>query len=580
MPTTQTYRLGKWVIEPSLNQLSWNSVVRRLEPRAMEVLVHLMDRPKQVVSQKELLMEYWTAHTAEPRKISKRINQIRNALDDDARRPTYVQTIHKRGYRIIAPIEVNRGSVRLGQPEDFEFEAAYQDALACMGLQDYRENWWSEAEARFRKVVDMNAEHAMAWSYLSLLHVMRCAREGINNFNDCEEMAGKALAIDGGLGLPHVTLGYCALLGRWNIVAARSEFEQALARTPDDPTVLHGYQLLLLVEERDIEVLKVARQLRRSAPNDIRYQSELIKLYYQSRYYEDALVSAEGVRRSNAGYFDMSEASALHAVGRFKDSYKARLATYKLLGAEGEARAALLESGWKRDGYIGALKALSEYQLTNDSTTAGLVPSEFLLLPDRAERLMKLLRRDIDNRHPAMIGLLHHPEYDVLRVYSTMHDMLGEFVCGQPAESPARRADVARIRVFRGEAVEVVDTLQKIITERPEDRRLPRWIDSLAWAYFAMGDLESAIELTEGLLDRDISHHSKTHILLLRSASLAESEGRMSDARNTFFAACELWPGELKIDRDVAPLFFGGDRSLELRFIGALKRVSRSLEAV
>lgn len=730
MQPSQTYILGKWVVEPSLNQVSWNRVVRHLEPRAMDVLVHLMDHSERVVSQEELLKRYWTAHTAEPRKISKRINQIRNALDDDARHPTYVQTIHKRGYRIVAPVSVLRASTsteptrkapastdtvhdgvntrtklavlpfvnlsseeshhavsegitaelivslsqlpqlqvpgrmavlpycdvrqplsdvadalgvdllvigtvsveepllrvsvelmsaqsdsplwarcfeadsalslrreiasvlasiswgatgevveseRLNKPVNHASEAAYRDALACMGLQDYRKDWWSEAEACFRKVIDIKNDHAGAWSYLSLLHVMRCSREGDNDFELCEEMANKALAINSDLALPHVSLGYCALLGRWNIIAARHEFEQALARGSDDPTVLHGYQLLLRVEERDVESLEIARQLRRAAPNDIRYQSEAIKLYYQSRHYEKAITSAEGIRRSIAGHVDMSEAAALHAVGRFEDSYRARLATYKLLGAEGHARATILESGWKQGGYIGALKALSEYQLTHDSTTVGVVPSEFLFLPDRAERLIELLRRDIENRHPAMIGLLHHPDYDGLRVYSTMQDLLEEIVPGRQTNSPARQADVFRIRIFRGEAAAVVDSLGGIIKENSEDMRLPRWIESMAWASFSLGDFSNVITLTESLLERDISDHTKTQVLLLRSASLAESDSRPADARNAFLAANETWPGELEIDRDIAPLFFGGDRSLERRFIAALTRVSQFL---
>jgi len=99
----------------------------------------------------------------------------------------------------------------------------------------------------------------------------------------------------------------------------------------------------------------------------------------------------------------------------------------------------------------------------------------------------------------------------------------------------------------------------------------------MAWASFSLGDFSNVITLTESLLERDISDHTKTQVLLLRSASLAESDSRPADARNAFLAANETWPGELEIDRDIAPLFFGGDRSLERRFIAALTRVSQFL---
>lgn len=43
--------------------------------------------------------------------------------------------------------------------------------------------------------------------------------------------------------------------------------------------------------------------------------------------------------------------------------------------------AAIIKSGWKCGGYVSALKTLSEYQLTHDPTTSGVVPSEFLDFP-------------------------------------------------------------------------------------------------------------------------------------------------------------------------------------------------------
>ena len=64
MQGAETYLIGKWSVDPSLNQVQWDGVVRHLEPRAMDVLVHLMNRPEQVISAEELLHHYWTLHTA------------------------------------------------------------------------------------------------------------------------------------------------------------------------------------------------------------------------------------------------------------------------------------------------------------------------------------------------------------------------------------------------------------------------------------------------------------------------------------------------------------------------------------
>lgn len=81
---------------------------RKVTPRAMDVLIYLAAHPSHVVSSDELLNELWNGKFASPNAVQKCIFELRHALGDDARHPTILQTIPKRGYKLLPspqPIE-------------------------------------------------------------------------------------------------------------------------------------------------------------------------------------------------------------------------------------------------------------------------------------------------------------------------------------------------------------------------------------------------------------------------------------------------------------------------------------------
>lgn len=99
-----SYRLGDWFVDPACNTLSKQGKSCRIEPLAMDVLVYLIARSPMVVSSRTLVAALWPNKIAGPRVVSKRINQIRNALGDDAKNPAIIETIPKRGYRLITTV--------------------------------------------------------------------------------------------------------------------------------------------------------------------------------------------------------------------------------------------------------------------------------------------------------------------------------------------------------------------------------------------------------------------------------------------------------------------------------------------
>jgi adenylate cyclase len=78
----------------------------KLEPRAMDLLVYLATVPDRVTSTDELLREIWRGRVFDGSVVYKKINQLRRALGDDAHGSRYIETIPKRGYRLVAAVAI------------------------------------------------------------------------------------------------------------------------------------------------------------------------------------------------------------------------------------------------------------------------------------------------------------------------------------------------------------------------------------------------------------------------------------------------------------------------------------------
>ena len=97
-------KIGDWTVVPPLNLLERNGETVRLEPRAMDLLVYLASASERVVSADELLKEVWQGRVFDGSIVYNKINHLRKALGDDPQQPRFIETIPKRGYRLVAPV--------------------------------------------------------------------------------------------------------------------------------------------------------------------------------------------------------------------------------------------------------------------------------------------------------------------------------------------------------------------------------------------------------------------------------------------------------------------------------------------
>ena len=98
------FQVGPWLVAPSLNSISCKGATVRLEPKVMEVLVCLAEHAGETLPKETLFHAVWPDTFVTDDVLTHSISELRRAFEDDAREPRIIQTIPKRGYRLVAPV--------------------------------------------------------------------------------------------------------------------------------------------------------------------------------------------------------------------------------------------------------------------------------------------------------------------------------------------------------------------------------------------------------------------------------------------------------------------------------------------
>jgi DNA-binding winged helix-turn-helix (wHTH) protein len=102
---TTLFFLGEWQVNPTTNTLRKGELIKQLEPKAMDVLLLLCQQQGQVLSADDIATQCWGGMDIGDNPVHKAITQLRKAIGDKASTPTYIETIRKRGYHIIAKLD-------------------------------------------------------------------------------------------------------------------------------------------------------------------------------------------------------------------------------------------------------------------------------------------------------------------------------------------------------------------------------------------------------------------------------------------------------------------------------------------
>ena len=106
------FRLGPWLVRPSLDLLVRPDQEVRIRPKLMDLLVLLAEHAGEVLSRDEALVQLWSKQFIAESALSGLMAELRRVLGDDAHGPTFIETVPKSGYRLLVlpePVEDEDG---------------------------------------------------------------------------------------------------------------------------------------------------------------------------------------------------------------------------------------------------------------------------------------------------------------------------------------------------------------------------------------------------------------------------------------------------------------------------------------
>src|SRR5215813_3057738 len=107
----QIVHIGSFTLNTATGELSRQGQKTQLTVQLLQVLLALVERPGELVTREELVRRLWPEGTFVDfdHSLNKAVNKLRDALGDSADQPSYIETLPRRGYRLIASVEAESG---------------------------------------------------------------------------------------------------------------------------------------------------------------------------------------------------------------------------------------------------------------------------------------------------------------------------------------------------------------------------------------------------------------------------------------------------------------------------------------
>lgn len=101
----ESFCLGSALVDPARNRITRDGQSHRVTPRDMEVLMCLVKKGPHVISRKEILEKVWGDTIVQEEVLTLAISRLRSVFSDDSKKPQIIETIPKRGYRLMTPAQ-------------------------------------------------------------------------------------------------------------------------------------------------------------------------------------------------------------------------------------------------------------------------------------------------------------------------------------------------------------------------------------------------------------------------------------------------------------------------------------------
>ena len=316
-------RFGVFEADLRAGELRRNGVKVRLQDLPFRALALLLSRPGEVITREEFRQALWPADVFVDfeQGISTAVMRLRDALRDSAENPIFIQTIERRGYRWIGPVEAVAAELATPnaenaaapteivppKPSDFRRWLLVGLALTLLLIIGTLVSWRHRINAAAaqppqshraanREAEDLYLKGRFYWNqrtpeslnravdsftqaivhdpnyadaYMGLADCYNLMRE-FSVLSDSEAYdrafaaAQKAVELDESSSEAHASLAFVLFYGKWDVQSAGREYRQAIALDPNNVKAHHWYATFsnsLLQRQRALEEIEIARRL-------------------------------------------------------------------------------------------------------------------------------------------------------------------------------------------------------------------------------------------------------------------------------------------------------------------------------
>lgn len=460
---------GEWVVEPSRNLLTRGQEQVRVEPRVMDVLVYLADRAGEMVSKEELVERLWQGRYVTDDVLTVTIYALRKALGDDARRPHYIETVSRRGYRWIAPVTKPAGATPEPAVAPIPNEAPQQPQVPQQRPMGWREvaaaavaftllavgiAWvfmsssrsrhvpsaeaheayvkgrffldqrsiegWNQALEQFERAVALDPQYPAAhagladtYSAMSDFGVASPAEMRPRAMREAE----RALELDPESAEGHAALGRAQFLFDWNFVAAEHSLERALALNPDYMPAHQAMSWLKSAQGQHPAAVAAARRALQLDPVNTARYNELAWVLVIGGKYEEALHEVERALLLNPRSFEthLAKGWTYEMAGQPGAAFAAYCDALRLAGVP-DPKLRRLEAVYRAEGLPGYYRdVLDQQRRANKTPLSDTLRAKFYVRADQLDLAIKSLEQAYEKREGALAWVNVDPSFQPLR---------------------------------------------------------------------------------------------------------------------------------------------------------------------
>lgn len=291
-------RFGVFEVDSASRELRKRGARLRLSDQPLRLLLALLDQAGQVVTREQLRRRLWPDGTFVnfDRAINKAVSELRAVLGDSASRPRFVETLSKRGYRFVCPLEEASLS-----PLASKYDGFLSDAQRACLTGRYL---WNRRTATdlyssigyFEDALEIDGGCALAHAGLadaSVLLGIWGLRSPDVAFGAGRRAAARALDLDPNLAEAHTALAEVLKGYEWDWCQAERHYQRALELKPGYATAHQWYAQLLVSLRRYKEAASHIELARRADPVSPAINAFLPYVYLAGREYGRAVQEAQ-----------------------------------------------------------------------------------------------------------------------------------------------------------------------------------------------------------------------------------------------------------------------------------------------